>query len=348
MKKRFANILHTSFQFIRKHWKIIAILTILVILVIWFYFRNQAKNELKLTFAKPQIEDLTKVLEVSGVVDAKQKARLRFIAGGKIVYLGAHEGDLVKKWQTIATIDGATLKKQLEQDLNLYMKERWDFEQSKDDTGNYDLLPITTRRTRDQEQWDLENEVLDVEIRDIAIRNTALTAPFDGILTVSPITNPGVQVLSTDYFEVVDPTTLIFRGQVDEADIAQINLSQTATIELDAYENEVFNSTVNFIAYSSSASSTGTVFLVEFPLQGNLDKFRLGMNGDVAIKIDSRNQVISIPFVATRERDGHVYVDVRTGDKTYEQREIKVGMETEEKVEVLEGLSLDDEILIPE
>ena len=348
MKKRFANILHTSFQFISKHWKIIAILTILVILVIWFYFRNQAKNELKLTFAKPQIEDLTKVLEVSGVVDAKQKARLRFIAGGKIVYLGAHEGDLVKKWQTIATIDGATLKKQLEQDLNLYMKERWDFEQSKDDTGNYDLLPITTRRTRDQEQWDLENEVLDVEIRDIAIRNTALTAPFDGILTVSPITNPGVQVLSTDYFEVVDPTTLIFRGQVDEADIAQINLSQTATIELDAYENEVFNSTVNFIAYSSSASSTGTVFLVEFPLQGNLDKFRLGMNGDVAIKIDSRNQVISIPFVATRERDGHVYVDVRTGDKTYEQREIKVGMETEEKVEVLEGLSLDDEILIPE
>ena len=348
MKKRFANILHTSFQFIRKHWKIIAILTILVILVIWFYFRNQAKNELKLTFAKPQIEDLTKVLEVSGVVDAKQKARLRFIAGGKIVYLGAHEGDTVKKWQTIAAIDGATLKKQLEQDLNLYMKERWDFEQSKDDTGNYDLLPITTRRTRDQEQWDLENEVLDVEIRDIAIRNTALTAPFDGILTVSPITNPGVQVLSTDYFEVVDPTTLIFRGQVDEADIAQINLSQTATIELDAYENEVFNSTVNFIAYSSSASSTGTVFLVEFPLQGNLDKFRLGMNGDVAIKIDSRNQVISIPFVATRERDGHVYVDVRTGDKTYEQREIKVGMETEEKVEVLEGLSLDDEILIPE
>lgn len=335
--------------FVKKRWLLLVILLVIIIgIFLWQRKKSQSNSE-NLKFEHPQVEDLTKTVDVSGVVDAKEKARLRFIAGGKLTYLGAQEGDSVKKWQTIATIDQATLKKQLDQDLNNYMKERWDFEQAKDDTGDYNLLVLEDRRTRDQNQWDLENEVLDVEIRDIAIKNTALYAPFDGVLTSSPATVAGVQLLSTDYFEIVNPNSLIFRAAVDEADISQIQEGQTASLELDAYPNQIFESQVNYIAYTSSQSSSGTVFVVEFPLSGkNLDEFRIGMNGDVAINVDSKSQVMTIPFEATRERDDKTFVDVKTGDKTYEEREIETGLETEDKVEVLSGLSLDDEILIPE
>jgi hypothetical protein len=72
------------------------------------------------------------------------------------------------------------------------------------------------------------------------------------------------------------------------------------------------------------------------------------MNGDVAIKLAEKQNALVIPLIATRERDGKVFVDVRTGPTTYEEREITVGLETEEKIEVLNGLSESDEILLPE
>ncbi|MDQ5950904.1 MAG: HlyD protein, partial [Patescibacteria group bacterium] len=58
--------------------------------------------------------------------------------------------------------------------------------------------------------------------------------------------------------------------------------------------------------------------------------------------------VMTIPITATRQRDDKIYVDVRTGEKTVEEREIQVGLETDDKYEVLGGLSMDEEVVQPE
>jgi RND family efflux transporter MFP subunit len=342
MKKKIIN-------FFKNHWKKILIVLIIVGGIGFGSYKKAQNNKEELTFENPRYQNLTKVLEVSGVIDAKEKANLRFAAGGKVVYLGANEGDFVKKWQTIATIDRRTLQKQLQQDLNTYMKERWDWETTQDGT-NYPLETLETRRTIDKEQWDLNNEVLDIEIRDIAITNTVISAPFTGILVSSPTNVTGVNLLATEGFELVNPDTLIFKAAVDEADIAQVTTGQSGSIFLDAYPDDPISSQVNYIAYKSNASSTGTVFVVEFQLSGEnlLNKYRLGMNGDVEIKLDDRENVLTIPFEATRERDDKVYVDVKTEKNEYEEKEIKTGLETENYVEVLEGLNESDEVLIPE
>ncbi len=348
-KVKISSIRVRSLEFFKKNWKrILIILVILGVIGGGKAYQDQ-KNKPVLTFEHPQYQDLTKVLEVSGIVDAKEKANLRFAAGGKIVYLGAKEGDFVKKWQTIATIDRRALEKQLQQDLNVYMKERWDFDDTVEDF-DYHVETLDTRRSLDKTQWDLENEVLDVEIRDIAITNTALSAPFAGVLVSAPTSVTGVNVLATEGFELVNPDTLTFRAAVDEADISLVSKEQNAEIFLDSYPDEAIPSQVSYIAYKSNASSTGTIFVVEFPIVGEnlLNKYRLGMNGDVEIILDTRKNVLTVPFEATRERDDKVYVDIRVEDDEYEEREIEVGLETEDYVEVASGLSENDEILIPE
>lgn len=346
------NVPTTIFSFIKRRWKSIVIATVILAgLGFWQYQRAQA-NQVELTFQQPQREDITKVLEVSGSVDAKEKARLRFISGGKVTYLGAKEGNFVEQGQTIATIDQATLRKQLEQDLNNFMKERLDWDQLNDDVF-FNEYTEAEERDVEQGQLDLTNEVLDVEIRDIAISNTRLSAPFDGILTVAPTSVTGVQLLSNDYFEVVNPDTLIFEAEVDEADIAQVRQNLKATIELDAYSDTLIESYVNYVSFTSSETSNGTVFIIEIPLDSiryGLDFFRLGMNGDVRVDLESRYDVMTIPIIALKERDGKTYVDVATDldNQETEEREIETGLETEEKVEVTSGLSLQDFILIPE
>ncbi len=344
MKKVFSSIL----VFLKAKWKLLLILAVVALVVIGF-LQSRSKNQVKLNFVSPSKENIVSSITISGRIDAKEKAQMRFIAGGKLVYLGAKQGDVVKKGQSLATIDRSSLQKQLNQDLNLYMKERYDFENTRDDIKDRTLDTLETRDVAKQ-QYDLDNQVLNVEIQNIAIANTALYAPFEGILTVAPTNTTGVQLLASDYFEVVNPKTLIFRAAIDEIDMHRIAKGQAGQITLDAYDEEKIDSYISYIAYTSSESSSGTVFLVEFPIDSqNMEKYRIGMNGDVSIKIAEKKDVLTIPLDAISERDGKVYVNVKADNKEgKEEREIKTGLESEDEIEVIEGLSESDQVVLPE
>lgn len=333
---------------LKKKWKLV--LVVLIVLgIVLLVVNSKNKNKVVLVFEKPITQSITKTLDVSGHVDAKEKVRLRFPAGGKLTYVGAEEGDTVKKWQTVAAIDKATLQKQLDQDLNNYMKERWDWEEVVDENRDQ-ALTLSERRSQDKDQWDLTNTVLTVEIRDLALQNTSLYSPFEGILTTAPTSVAGMQVLATDYFEIVNPNTLVFRAAVDESDISSIVVGQKATLVLDAFEDIEINTEVSYVSYTSTEASSGTSFIVEFPLsQTEIEQIlRIGMNGDIKILLEEKENVLTIPSIALIERDGITYVMVKSGENKSEEREVEIGLETDETVEVISGLSESDEVVIPE
>ncbi len=335
---------------IKKRWKL-SLFALLILGGAGYYYYQQAQAAAipKYRTEQPTRQDLTQTLAVSGIVDAKEKARMRFMAGGKLTYLGAQEGAAVKKGQTIANIDQATLQRELEQQLNLYTQERLDWENTRDGIKDR-AIDTTENRSVEQEQLDLRNTVLSVETKDIAIRNTRLVAPFAGILTVSPSTVTGVQIQATDYFELINPESLIFRGAVDEADIALVQLNQTASLSLDAFQDRSIETSVSYIALTSSQGNSGTVFAVEFPLSSTSlqEGVRLGMNGDIEIKLATVRNALTIPVIATREREDKVYVDIVEPSGSLREQEITVGLETEDYVEILSGLQESDSIAVPE
>jgi RND family efflux transporter MFP subunit len=343
--------------FFRRHWKLCLVIVVLVGGFLFFKSKSAQAKKVPLSFAHPQKQDLTKKLEVSGVIDAKEKASLRFASGGKVTYIGAKEGDVIKKWQTIARIDAADLQKRMQQDLNLYFNQRMDFDQSKANLKDK-AITTTDERTQQKDQKTLENEVLDVQIRDIAIKNTVLSSPIEGVLVSSPTNVTGVNLFSTDVFEVVNPASLVFRAAVDETDIALVKKDQPAAILLDSYpeDKDKVETKIEYISYKSSQTSTGTVFIVEMPIPQNyqfslLDHFRLGMNGDVTIVLAEKKNVLAVPLSATKERDGKTYVTLYKGkengkDKT-EDKEIEKGLETDDAVEVVSGLTEQDQIVVP-
>jgi RND family efflux transporter MFP subunit len=339
--KKITNIIKTRY-------KLLGLVAIVIVGLGYYLLQSQAKNDVVLQTVNPSRQNLSKTLTVAGTIDAKQKARMRFAVGGKVVYLGAAEGDYVEKWQNLATIDRRAMQKQLDQTLNTYMQERWGWENTLD--ANEDTsLDDTQKRDQDIEQFELNKKVLQVEIEDIAIRETALYAPFAGILTVTPTTVAGVQLAPTDFFELVNPTSLIFRAQVDENDIAGINLSLPANINLDAYPDEEMASNVGYISYTSAQTTTGTVFLVEMPISSSdLNRYRIGMNGDAQIILEEKSDVLAIPIEATRERDDKVFVDILIGENQTEERQIETGLETDDLIEVLSGLSESDQVVLPE
>lgn len=335
----------------KKRWKLLLLLAVILGAILFFRSRSNASKKQTLKFEHPVREDIVKTVDVSGVIDAKQKASLRFAAGGKLTYVGASEGAQVKSGQVLARIDARTLQKQLQQDLNTYFNQRMDFDQGLADRR--DIAPTDTLgREAQKEQKNLENKVLDVEIQTIAISNTVLKSPLNGVLVNSPANLKGGDLLASDTFQIVNPNSLVLRVTVDQADISQIRKGQPVEFVLDAYPDLKLHSKVNYISYTSSQTSTGTVFVVELPVEVSdpleaLEKYRIGMNGDAKIEVDRREKVLTIPLAATKQRENKTFVTVKNGDKT-EDREVQTGIETVDKVEVKSGLTQSDEIVIPQ
>ena len=88
----------------------IATSVVVVLIGLGVYF---VTHQSKPVYTEYQIElgSIKDTLELSGKVTAEGMAVLRFPTGGLVTYLGAKEGDTVKKWQTLATIDSRQLQK---------------------------------------------------------------------------------------------------------------------------------------------------------------------------------------------------------------------------------------------
>lgn len=338
-------------SWIKKHWKLSLFVLLLLAGGGYFWYQRTRAAEPELQFITVTQADMVKTVNVSGVIDAQHKVSLRYAAGGKVVFIGAQEGDIVRRGQTLARLDTRDLQKRLNQDLNLYFNQRLSFEGNLDD--RQDRAPTETlNRVAQQDQKTLENSVLNVELRDIAIREANLVTPISGFLVSSPTVVPGVVLGPTDVFEVVDPTSLVFKAAVSETDISLVRLGQPATIELDAYPDQELNATVSAIAYRSSQTAKGTVFVVELPVpiestSSAIQRYRLGMNGDTNITVDQRQNALQVPLDSISERDGKKYVQKRTGPNQATEVEVQTGLETDDTVEILAGLQAGDEVVLP-
>jgi len=106
------------------------VVLILIVGVSFFVYRrfNTSEKTILATYTVKR-DDLQEILGVTGEVDASEKASLHFQTGGRLSWVGVKEGDVIKKYAGIASLDQRTLQKTLQKYLNTYSKERRDFEQ---------------------------------------------------------------------------------------------------------------------------------------------------------------------------------------------------------------------------
>jgi len=281
-------------RFWRKPSRIVLIILAIILIFLGLRFFGPLKPEKpappEVSVVQPEINTVS----ASGKVEAKDVANLTFQTSGQLAWVGIKEGETVKKWQTIASLDKRELEKDLKKKLLAYMNERWDFEQSQDDYNvegrqlEKVILSDAEKRILEKAQFDLDSAVLDVEIKDLTNKLATLVSPIEGILAHIDTPIAGVNITpATANFTIIDPASVYFKTSVDEADISKVQVGQEAKVTLDSYPDEVFGGKVQRIDFvASPTAGGGTAFGVVISLPENTNfKFKVGMNGDAEISV---------------------------------------------------------------
>lgn len=336
-------------------------LTVIVILIISFvllkpkFTPKQLYNAKSVTSVKQG--DLEESLTISGEIDAEEKAALRFATSGRLAWVGVKEGDMVKKFQGIASLDKRDVEKNLKKKLLAYMNERWDFEQAQDDKSvrgrrRVDIPGLTDaeRRILDKAQFDLDSTVLDVEIQNLALEYANLWTPVAGLVTRIDIPYAGTNITAaTAEFEIINPESVYFKASADETEVTKLKENMTGTLVLDAFPDQVLTGHISNISFIPDSEESGVVYTVKFNF-GSINpdyRYRLGMVGDLSFITFKKDNVIYLPAKYVLSDNGKKYVFLQNKNKA-EKVSVKTGLETDKNIEIIKGLKKGDKVYLPE
>jgi len=300
-------------------------------------------------------DTIKETITISGELEAEEKITLRFQSSGLLSWIGVKQGEFVKKNQPIASLDQKELQKNLQKYLNTYLDSRWTFDQNKDEyrqpAQGYWGLSWDQRNDLDRalqkSQFDLNNAVLDVELKDIALKYANIYSPIDGIITHigSPVAGVYVTPAQAE-FEIINPNSIYFSLLPDQTEVTKLSASMSADIVFDSYPDEKATGTIQTIAFTPKAGETNTVYEVKitYPFgDESLNKYRIGMTGDATFTILDKPDVLIVPLTFLKTEKDKKYVMKKSGSKK-EKIYVDVGIESEQMAEITGGLSDGDVI----
>ena len=181
--------------------------------------------------------------------------------------------------------------------------------------------------------------------------DTFIRAPLDG--TITKVDLKEGELLSTSFASDAAITMLgdsPYRVEmfISEIDIPKVMISQTGSIELDAFKGEPFLLNVTELDPVSTDKDGVPKYRSKLDFAEQNDGIRIGMTGDAEIYTDFMEDVISIPGRAVyRGEEGENMVRILTEDGEVEEREVLIGMEGEGgDVEVIVGVDEGENVIV--
>lgn len=182
----------------------------------------------------------------------------------------------------------------------------------------------------------------ELELTKIRLSYATVRAPIGG--TVGTISTQEGETVAAGFsaptfVTVVNLGMLQVDAYVDEVDVGKVKEGQKATFQVDAYPDVEFKGTVTAIYPTAVLRDNVIYYDVVVDIEGEFaGKLRPEMTANVTIKADSHLGVLGIPAKALDRKAGTNLVHVKKADGSTESREVALGLEDEEFVEVTKGL----------
>lgn len=185
--------------------------------------------------------------------------------------------------------------------------------------------------------------------------NTLIRSTVPGMILELPV-EVGNQVIQSNNFNegttiaaLADVNRMIFEGKVDESEVGKIKEGYPLEITVGAIDNATFDAVLDYIAPKGKLENGA----IQFEIKGTLQKkdstfIRAGLSANASIILARADSVLAIKeaLVQYDDETKTPFVEVKTGEKEFERKDIVLGISDGIHVEVKEGISEEDEIKV--
>ncbi len=347
---------------------------VLVLGALWaaaFFIKSNSKSAITYETQNPFIANIEKKTVATGKVVPEDEIEIKPQISGIIQKIYKEEGDKVKSGDLIAVIKVVPNEQALNQsrgrvrnaELALNnIKVEYDRNKTLFDKGvisNQDFNNLQLQY--DQAQQELENAKADYRIiregsaGGSTSANTNIRATVDGTILEIPV-EEGDQVIESNNFNdgttiatIADLSKMIFEGKVDEGEVAKLEVGTPLKISLGAVEGKELDAKLRFIA-PKGVEETGAV---QFKIEGDVDVkddifIRAGYSANASLVLEKKDSVLVIPEALLQfdSKTDEPFVEVSTGDQQFERKDIKIGISDGVNVEIVSGLTQDDNVKV--
>lgn len=312
---------------------LILVAVVVVVALIVLNFVNTGESGTQVRAAEVVQRNIVEIVSASGRIQPQTKVDITAQITNEIIALKVREGDRVERGQLLVVLDTVQVKSDVNQarysvnEINARLDgAKASLDQAEEEYGRqkrlyeanltsetayknamyasqnakatHEALRASAMQAQSMYEKQLDNlskckitapmagviTYLDAEVGEIAAAQTAFTAGKT-LMTIANL----------DVFEV--------EVEVDETEIAKIELNQDAKIEVDAFQDTTFVGKVVEIGNTAIMASLGssdqsTNFRVKVIFEETKAKIRPGMSATVDITTARRDEVASVPFSA--------------------------------------------------
>ena len=272
-------------------------------------------------------------------IEADAEAGVIAKVAGEIREILVEEGDDVISGQLLARLDGDRLRLELMQSEANLRKAQRDYQR------NVDLKDKSLISTGDFEKIKYDMEALDASynLAKLELSYTDIRAPIDGVIAERFVKVGNTIDVNAITFQVTSLEPLIAYLHVPEREYRRIARGQTAVIAVDALQGSEFNATVARISPVIDPA-TGT-FKITVEVSDPSRRLKPGMFGRINIVYDMHPQALQVPRSAIIDEAGETSVFIIEDEKAV-RRSIKTGYSNSGNIEILDGLTGSEKIVI--
>ena len=304
---------------------------------------------------------------------------------GRIVKLYAGQGSVVSRGQKLADLESADIDEAeadyLKALADLENANRTSAAEIKFDQATYDRTKllvekeITPAKNLQQAEHDLDvakaNAASSISSAKVAVSNArrhllilglkdaaidalakkqnlgssvfSLTAPISGVVVERNATVGATVGSDANLFKIIDLSSVWIDANVFEKDLERVRLGQAVKVTVPAFPESTFYGKVTLITSVVDPDTRTVKIRTEVPNRDG--RLKPDMFASVEIVTAAKRTAISIPLSAVLEDGGKQVVFVADGNE-YKEKEVTLGLKSEDRVEITSGLNEGDKVVV--
>lgn len=214
-------------------------------------------------------------------------------------------------------------------------------------------FPIETAIDFDQLLQSAKNKLLlwgmtDGQIEDLSNRgksspSTTFYSNVSGYITTLDIREGDYVMEGGTIVKLADLSTLWAEAQVYTSQMADVDRNSVATVQLPDFEGKEIKGRIEFINPEINPDTRINLIRVSIPNPGN--QLKPGMPAYVLLKSPQR-KTLTLPIDAVIRDGKGATVWIQTAEKTFKSVMVETGLESDDRIEIVSGLSKGDIVVV--